>query len=288
MRVILRFCLPKGQIVVMLAFMMVILLGVSALVVDLGLCYLEKARMQNVVDTAAFPAAFAMPDKIATEDVVFDVMEKNGYVLGEKGVQGIAVIPNPDGDHPGRVQVRLRKTVPAAFARVLGFPDNTLETRATAVYMAGRNVVPWMLFQDDVGQLVAPNVYELKQGPLGAEFGNFGALAMGGAGAKIYLDNILQGSYPLERGDEVPTQPGNLNGPTKKGVNTRIKNEALVVFCPVTLDPMPHGSDLLTVDHFAKFELQGVGGNGLDCFVQAKFLGYDEDSGGVLRPYLID
>ena len=50
-----------GQIMVLFALVMVVLLGAAAIVVDLGLLRTDKARLQNALDAAALAAAHSMP-----------------------------------------------------------------------------------------------------------------------------------------------------------------------------------------------------------------------------------
>src|SRR5690606_15931985 len=79
--------------------------------------------------------------------------------------------------------------------------------------------VPWDDFE--FGQ-----VYELKiDAHSGRKYqGNFGALALGGTGANTYRNNLKYGYQGMLRvGDQVYTEPGNMAGPTRQGIEYRLK-----------------------------------------------------------------
>lgn len=279
----LRPCLQstrRGQIILLLALVLVLALGVGALVLDLGLSYLEKARLQNVVDTAALAAAKARSNEASA--VVSEVTQANGYVVGQRGVVSIELIPNPDGQHPGRFLVRIRKAMPPLLSTVWDHQGTLLEARAVAECLV-KGVVPWMFYLPDIPYFVKGTEYTIKQGPFGAQFGNFGALRLSGSGAAEYVDDIVNGydGY-LYLGQELQTQPGNMSGPTRTAVNQRIRDGNLQIVCPVTSDAVPQGaSETLTVEGFAILELQRTFMQSGECMVVAKFLDFTDSPGPV-------
>jgi hypothetical protein len=69
----------KGQALVFGAFLMVILLGFTALAVDVGFFLRHKALVQQAVDAAALAAAQELPtDQATAEQLAKDYAEKNG------------------------------------------------------------------------------------------------------------------------------------------------------------------------------------------------------------------
>jgi hypothetical protein len=264
--------------VIMLAFMIVVLLGMAALVLDLGIYYREKASLQGVADAAALAAANKVPNADAAAAVALQVMEENGYVFGQKGVMGIDTILNPDGAHPARYLVRLRKSMPAYFSHLLGHSGSQLEATATSVFLV-KGIVPWIFYLPDTDTFSYDQPYTLKQGALGGETGNFGCLRLSGSGSDKYLEDLMYGYQSfLELGAELQTEPGNKSGPTKRGVDYRIRSDDLndrIVICPATRDLVPHGaSETLTVHGFAAFRLVSATRVGDECYVQATFLNF--------------
>jgi hypothetical protein len=76
--------------------------------------------------------------------------------------------------------------------------------------------------RDVTNQLVY--LKEFKNGPNPWRTpGNYGAAALGGRGASNYEDNIINGYDGAVRiGDVLDTEPGNMTGPTRSGVNALI------------------------------------------------------------------
>jgi Flp pilus assembly protein TadG len=55
-----KLCNERGQTMIQLALMLVLLLGVAAIAVDVGFGYLERRRMQNAADAGALAGAYAI------------------------------------------------------------------------------------------------------------------------------------------------------------------------------------------------------------------------------------
>jgi hypothetical protein len=114
------------------------------------------------------------------------------------------------------------RTVPYYFARVLGLTTGAISVfaRATAetIGTAGGAMPFGIAYQTNysAGQTVT-----LMPGQVGA--GNWSALALGGTGASIYLQDIENGySGTISAGGLVTTETGVINGPTQQGINYRI------------------------------------------------------------------
>jgi len=97
--------------------------------------------------------------------------------------------------------------------------------------------------------------------------GNFGALAMGGNGANVYRDNIINGvSNPNGStyyvGKQIYTEPGNMSGPTMQGLQSRIDNNKLYFRVPVVSYIKINGrSSRTTIYGFLNFKLNSVDSN---------------------------
>jgi hypothetical protein len=267
----------RGQLAIMLAIMLVLILGTAALVMDLGVYYQEKANMQHVTDAAALAAAVQLPDNNAANSAALQVTTENGYVVGERGVVSIDFLPNPDGTHPARYLVRMRRNMPPYLSRILGHRGTLLETQAVAQFMV-KGIAPWMFFKHDIDTLVYGNEYILKQGPFGAETGNFNCVQLTGPGAACYLKDLKFGydGY-LTLGETLQTETGNMAGPTKTGVDYRLNSpdpEDRIVLVPATNDLPPNGTGPVTIHGFAAFRLEQATKVGNDCYVRAVLVNY--------------
>ena len=128
----------RGAVLVLMAFALVVFLGIAALAVDLGLLFVARSEAQRAADAAAHAGAGFYQfnrDEAATRAFVADFAANNT-------VRGIPVRLDPDADididaADTRVRVRVLRTQDAddgpigtLFARVLGF--NEVDVSATA------------------------------------------------------------------------------------------------------------------------------------------------------------
>jgi len=115
-----------GQVLVLVALLMVVLVGFAALMIDVGAMYLTKSNMQNAADAAAIAGAQKLPYVSTAISTAKDYAELNG---AEK-LKTTATAPyNGDSD---MIEVVITKNVPFSFAKVLGFTQSDVTARAVA------------------------------------------------------------------------------------------------------------------------------------------------------------
>ncbi|MGO8731501.1 MAG: pilus assembly protein TadG-related protein [Terriglobia bacterium] len=148
----------RGQTLILVAFMMVMLVGFAALTVDFGRVYLSYRELQAATDAAALAGAEALPNGtgVSTATSYSGVSGNNnaytnlpnvtmvsGYPLVKclttLSNQGIACVSPSNGN---AIQVKQSVTVPMTFAKVVGFKSFTLTASATAA-MRGAAPVPY-------------------------------------------------------------------------------------------------------------------------------------------------
>lgn len=132
----------SGQVAVLAAGAMVLMIGFAALVVDVGFLYATRRNMQTAADAAAVAGANALLNgaTCAAGDcpAATDVATLNGYTGGVNGatvtVGPPATPPNPaDGNY---VQVAVSEGVPTFFMSALGFPMVKVAATAVAGYVS--------------------------------------------------------------------------------------------------------------------------------------------------------
>src|SRR5271156_4259065 len=132
----------SGQVAVLAAAAMLIVVGFAALVVDVGYLYATRRNMQTAADAAAVAGANALLNGGTCSaggcPAATDVATLNGYTAGVNGVTVTvgppATAPNPsDGTF---VQVTVADAVPTFFMRALGFPTANVGATAVAGYAA--------------------------------------------------------------------------------------------------------------------------------------------------------
>jgi len=217
----------RGQVVIIVALLIVSLVGMTALVVDVGSIYEERRQTQTVADAAALAGAQDLPEypeqAIQTAIVYADL---NGVAISEDNIQisetyvpydTITVTPT-DVD------------VPLFFAKVLNVNSVTVNATATATAngpLSMSGLMPWTVpLEDYPGGLVSGTPYDMKVGPDSNETpGFFQAMRFDGPpyGAWQYKDNIINGCEEEIFIDQwYPVEPGNMAGPTKQKVDERI------------------------------------------------------------------
>lgn len=278
----------KGSVLIIVAVALVALLGIAALVVDAGLLYYTKVFLSNAADAAALAGVQELwKDQDVAVAIAKTYAESNGVDEG-----GVTAEIMPDGS---TIKVTTSKTVSLGFARVLGFSSTDVKASAKArvgTAKSAKNVVPFGVVWGDF-EFGEKKTLKVSAGDASVVRGNFGALALGGRGAEKYEHNIMNGyDGVLEVGDEVPTyvetEPGNMSGPTERGVNHRL-NECkhdppctirhFVRGCPrLVITPVVrtfehvHGRDEVELLGFAAFILEGVAGSGNEAYVTGWFI----------------
>jgi hypothetical protein len=116
----------KGQVLVLVAILMVGLLGMAALIVDFGATALERRELQNAADAAALAGASMLPNCSKAVYTAIDYAVKNG-------VPQENVSCNPTNINiQDRIEVVVTSNVVYTFAQVLGFMDVDVNARAVA------------------------------------------------------------------------------------------------------------------------------------------------------------
>lgn len=151
----------SGQILVVAAVALFALFAIGALVVDIGFSWMLRRQEQNAADPAAIAAARHLRDPVtgagtwnqgaAQADACFYAQE-NGFFEGDSGCAAalasgdLVVRTPPAGEHAGAysgrvgfVQVVIRDTHPAFFARIFGQSEATVTTGAVAANTSGNS-----------------------------------------------------------------------------------------------------------------------------------------------------
>jgi hypothetical protein len=126
----------EGQVIPLFALLLVVLLGFSALAIDVGMVALTKSRMQNAADAAALAAAKNLPDSSTAITTALTYAGKNGLKATANGVfkEGDTVTATtPYESKTNVIRVECTRNVSYTFARALGFTDIDVSAEAIAV-----------------------------------------------------------------------------------------------------------------------------------------------------------
>jgi Flp pilus assembly protein TadG len=204
----------SGLALVLVSLAMVVLLSMTALVVDVGAVTLHKNRLANACDAAALAGARELPNTGAATQVANNYINLNGVSPDDTRIEIL--------EGGKKIKVASAREVEFTFARVLGFTSTTVNADATAIFGAISSATGIIPLSVPEQELNFGHEYKLKVGAPGLVSGNFGALALEGSGADKYRTLIKEGYNGLiSVGDWVTTEPGNMSGPTRDGINHR-------------------------------------------------------------------
>jgi hypothetical protein len=116
----------RGQVIALLVLSILGLLGMAALVIDVGTWYVTKQRLQTAADQAALAAASALPGSP-------DAAASLAISQAHKNLSGatLQVTTSYNGD-PNQVRIQARTAAPLFFAGLLGIGSVQVGARSTA------------------------------------------------------------------------------------------------------------------------------------------------------------
>ena len=199
----------SGSVLVMFSVFLVVMLGFSALVIDLGALRLEKVRLINIVDASALASVSELPDTTKAEEIAFEyATEYNGAEPSEISVSFV-------GNHT--IKVTANRDRDFVFGKVLGVNSGSVSASAAARkgnVSGAKGVAPFGIDKDYLENLIATKGYGAKAtlmtGPGDGDTGSYGTLRLGDSkGTADLLKNIIEGSDALiSIGDKLISEQG--------------------------------------------------------------------------------
>jgi hypothetical protein len=146
---------PQGQILVITAVALVIIVGIAALVFDGGKMLLDRRTQQNAADAAALAGARFLPtDATAARAAAIQVAAANGFTDGADGHTVAIHTPPVSGDHAGvdgHIEVRIDSSDDPIFAGIWGVAQLDVAARAVAKNQTGVRGEFALLSLDETG-----------------------------------------------------------------------------------------------------------------------------------------
>ena len=265
----------RGQILMLAALLLPVLLGMAGMAVDIGSYASDRRALQNAADAVALAAAQELPDVIDTQDAADAWALKNNIDPSEMQL----VITG--GTSEPAVRVTIGRDHAFAFVRAVGVDDAPVEASAKAVKVslgANDGIVPWAVEEAVVGSVPFGQEIVIKYDANNPENGNFGPIRADGSDSTTYQEAVMYGSdselcatgssacdvtvcpgtFPSTCGETSPecdgpecsTKPGNMTGPTRTAVDHRMTytSEACDTFDETFSDPEDDGIHTLAAD----------------------------------------
>jgi Putative Flp pilus-assembly TadE/G-like len=120
----------RGQSMVLSIVFLTVLMGMSALVIDVGAWYRAHRSAQSTADASALAAAQALPDTTQATALANEYAGKNSGTA--PGTTGPQITFTRQGFETDTVQVTVTKPHPGFFAKLFGFSSVNVKGRATA------------------------------------------------------------------------------------------------------------------------------------------------------------
>jgi len=208
----------SGQAIVLMTLSLVVIMGMAALVLDVGNWFQTKRRLQGTADAAALAGAQRLPDDPSgAQTMAMSYANQNGGdVAAANIVVSSSVLPNDT------ISVRARKTAPGIFSSVLGIVSADIDARAKARVgppQQAEYVAPMVVYCDHPLIHNCPGnstpdfgvQTQMDYDPMGAP-GAFGMLDLDGGGGTVGTSKeaewILHGFDKYLPTGNYPSDPG--------------------------------------------------------------------------------
>ena len=303
-KLFIKFCCEqRGSAAVVTGIFMVVLIGFSAFVLDLGISYDKASKLQNSLDSAALAALEELPAD-NTSSAAWSAAENTAVAYAafnefDISPEDIRPIYKDDITSNNIIGIKITKsiTVEYNFARVQGINSGTItRTSSAGLVPAGgiSGAVPLSITDSSLSQAIAANIVSgikikcsSNTGDIGIDCtgvsGWFGALRFDGSGASAYSDLLANGySGNLFVGQVLEMENGNMSGPTMDGFTTRynkchdgctaanyLPDCPKLVYVPVV--EVLSGSGVKIVS-FAAFFLTECAGTGRNSYIKATYI----------------
>jgi hypothetical protein len=218
----------RGQTLPLLVVFLVVLLSLTGFVIDVGNWYWTRQQLQNAADAAALAGASQLPSGwTSARSASQSQYAANGQ---QSDTVSYTNTTSPSGSSGDSVTVTATRNDPTYFLGLLGIGSAkiTVTARATIETLtSSKNVMPWGVMKNSFTYGQSVSLF----GGLD-QTGNFGAIDLpisppsctDGTGANNYRSNI-DGSNTLCQvsvGMDLPTETGQMAGPTQQGLNSLI------------------------------------------------------------------
>jgi Flp pilus assembly protein TadG len=231
-----------GQVLVLVALFLGVMLGMTAIAIDLGTFLADRRDLQNAADAIALAASQELPNQDAATAKAQQWATKNGIPVADMTLtftaQSLPNEPNP------KVRVQLEDDHGFIFARAVGVESAGITVAAAAIKTSpagGDGVIPLSVTEPVLENVQWGDPVVLKYDSNNIMQGNTGPICIDGPGAgnctssDRYCTGIEFGSQNVvcaEGADPtycdgpylVDTEPGNIIGATRTAIDYRMDN----------------------------------------------------------------
>jgi Flp pilus assembly protein TadG len=227
----------RGESLLIVAFAITALVGVTATVTDLGAAYVKTAQTQTAADAAVLAAGMKLPIESTDSAGIAQAVATAREYLAKNGVEdpsaAIVTFGNLENGSYHSIDVAQPAASQTTFARIFGVNEVTFTREAEARVVpcaALSDLVPLSIQASVLNDMIASGTSQhaiLKYGynTDEVENGSFGAIDLDGVkggGANDYTSWLAYGyQAKLTVGTVLPVESGNMTGPTYSGIVQR-------------------------------------------------------------------
>jgi Flp pilus assembly protein TadG len=201
----------RGQAMIMMAILLPVLVGFVGLVVDAGMLYVVKGRLQNSVDAAALAGAQGLPVAADAKAIACTYIDSNVVSNMTGATCGGKADVVTSGSGPDTITVTAHRSVPTTLMAVLGnvLPTNVGAQATVKIGSVGGKMCYFPLFIEKSNFDPNRPLYT----PIGFTNHNSAQLEEGATGNKDVTvamgdDCLTDKSFEATAGDELNIKPG--------------------------------------------------------------------------------
>jgi Flp pilus assembly protein TadG len=150
----------RGQAIVVVVLFLAVLLGMAAMVLDVGYAYYTHRSLQASADAAALAGAMELPDSARAQTVAREYGSSTGGKNKRDNIANVTTSVStkciqsvPGCDPVNAITVEERAVVDTMFAKVLGVNHFTVRAKSTACSPCGTRPLDVMLVLDRTGSM---------------------------------------------------------------------------------------------------------------------------------------
>lgn len=220
---------------ILLPFILVVLMGICAIVIDVGMLYVEKFQLQTAVDAAALAGGQELPaNPGGAITIANNYAAKNGKVGDEVTPIVTDEVTQTVTNYNYILTVNARRKAPLYFAQIFGIKTSYVTAIASVTVSTVGSVsgaIP--VGVEKQTKLTPGDLYTLKEGGGDGSNGNYGLLNFDGKGNGNISEYLANGySGVLTVGQVISTEPGNKVGQLP-GIDERINTDPYATYATV-------------------------------------------------------
>ncbi len=271
----------SGSIAILTVIFLTAVLAMGAFATDFAVLYAEKSNLQNAVDSSVLAAAQDLPDNpLSAQMTALEYASQNHTTLSSLDIT----------NNNKEIHVSAQKDTPLFLARILGRTSSMVSAQATAAVLPVRSLTGVAPLSITMRDFVYGQEYTLKNDAQEGVTGWYSPIRLDGSGASDYADALAYGNTtPLAVGQVLQTETGNMSGPTRSGLDTRLGLDSRVprntfenhdsfapeiVYIPIVEVVSRQGTSIqeVRIVGFAAFFIENVAQQGNQCSISGRFL----------------